>query len=58
MTSLLHKSKATILDLLKLMPNAHIAKEEDFVVWGQQFVDTAVSHIKMGGVDTADQGLS
>jgi hypothetical protein len=34
MTSFLCKSKGAILDLLKSMPDAHIAEEEDFVVWG------------------------
>jgi hypothetical protein len=35
MTAFLHKSKATILDLMKSMPNAYIAEEEDFVAWGR-----------------------
>jgi hypothetical protein len=34
MTAFLHKSKASILDLMKSMPNAHIADEEDFIAWG------------------------
>jgi hypothetical protein len=45
MTAFLHKSKATIFDLMKTLPNAHIAEEEDFITWGRQFVDVAVSHI-------------
>jgi hypothetical protein len=32
MTAFLHKSKASILNLMKSMPNAHIAEEEDFVM--------------------------
>jgi hypothetical protein len=34
MTAFLCKSKATILELMKSMPDAHIAAEEDFVAWG------------------------
>jgi hypothetical protein len=43
MTSFLRKSKATILNLLKSLPAAHIAKEKDFEVWGHQFVDATVN---------------
>jgi hypothetical protein len=43
MTAFLRKSKASILNLMKSMPDAHVAEEEDFVVWGQQFVNIAVS---------------
>jgi hypothetical protein len=49
MTSFLHKYKATILNHMKSMPDAHITKEEDFVAWGQQFIDAAVSRISIGG---------
>jgi hypothetical protein len=45
MTAFLWKSKASMLELMKLMLDAHIAEEEDFVTWGQQFVDVAVSRI-------------
>jgi hypothetical protein len=45
MTAFLLKSKASILDLMKSMPDAHITEEEDFVMWGRQFVDVAISHI-------------
>jgi hypothetical protein len=31
MTTFLQKSKVLILNLMKLMPDAHIAKEEDFI---------------------------
>jgi hypothetical protein len=34
MTAFLCTSKASLLELMKSMPDAHIAKEEDFVVWG------------------------
>jgi hypothetical protein len=43
MTAFLQKSKASILNLMKSMPDVHVAEEEDFVVWGQQFVDVTVS---------------
>jgi hypothetical protein len=44
MTSFLHKSKATILDHMKWMPDAHIADEE-FITWGRQFINAAISRI-------------
>jgi hypothetical protein len=50
----LRKSKAFIIELMKLMPDAHIAEEEDFVAWGQQFIDVTVSRVQIGGVDKAD----
>jgi hypothetical protein len=49
MTSFLHKSKVAILDLLKSLPDAYIAEEKDFEVWGRQFVDAVVSCIQIGG---------
>jgi hypothetical protein len=39
---------------MKLLPDAHIAEEEDFVVWGRQFVDIAVSRQLLRGVVTTD----
>jgi hypothetical protein len=57
MTSFLCKSKATILDLMKTLPNAHIAEVDNFEAWGWQFIDTVVSCMKIGGVDSADQGM-
>jgi hypothetical protein len=44
MTAFLHKSKALLLEHIKSMPDAHVAEDEDFVVWGRQFVDITVSH--------------
>jgi hypothetical protein len=38
MTAFLRKSKATILELMKTLPNTHIAAKEDFVMWGRKFV--------------------
>jgi hypothetical protein len=55
MTTFLCKSKAVILDLLKLLPAIHMAEEKDFKVWGCQFINAVVSHIQIGGVDIADQ---
>jgi hypothetical protein len=45
MSAHLLKTKTTLLDLMKMLPDAHIAAEVDFVAWGQQFVDVAVSHV-------------
>jgi hypothetical protein len=54
MTAFLRKSKALILDLMKSMPNAHIAEEEDFVVWHRQFINVSISHTYLGGLDVTD----
>jgi hypothetical protein len=35
MTSHLLKTKTTLLDLMKTLPEAHIAEEANFVAWGQ-----------------------
>jgi hypothetical protein len=45
MSAHLLKTKAALLDMMKMLPDAHIAAEVDFVAWGQQFVDLAVSHV-------------
>jgi hypothetical protein len=45
MTAFLRTSKASIMNLMKSMPDAHIAEEEDFIMWGRQFVNIAVSRI-------------
>jgi hypothetical protein len=45
MSAHLLKTKATLLDLVKLLPEAHIAEESDFIAWGRQFVDVAVSQV-------------
>jgi hypothetical protein len=34
-----------LLDVMKTLPDAHIAAEVDFVAWGRQFVDVAISHV-------------
>jgi hypothetical protein len=43
MTAFLCKSKVALLELRKAIPNAPAADDEDYVVWGQQFVDIMVS---------------
>jgi hypothetical protein len=45
MTAFIRKSKAALLDHMKMLPDAHIAEEADFVAWGRQFVDVVVSHV-------------
>jgi hypothetical protein len=55
--SFLYKSKTAILNLLKSLLAAHMAKGKDFKVWDRQFIDTVVGHIQIGGVDMADQTL-
>jgi hypothetical protein len=45
MTAQLLKTKTTLLNLMKSLPEAHITEEADFVVWGRRFVDAAVSHV-------------
>jgi hypothetical protein len=45
MTAHLLKTKMALLDMMKTLPDAHIAEEADFVVWGRQFVDATVSHV-------------
>jgi hypothetical protein len=51
MTAFLRKSKASLLDLMKSMPDpdAHIMEEEDFIAWGCKFVNIAVSRKQLGG---------
>jgi hypothetical protein len=45
MSAHLLKTKAALLDMMKTLPDVHIAEEADFVAWGRQFVDVAVSHV-------------
>jgi hypothetical protein len=45
MSAHLLKTKVALLDMMKTLPDAHIAAEVDFVAWGRQFVDLAVSHV-------------
>jgi hypothetical protein len=42
MTAFLRKSKVVLLDHMKSMPDAPAADDEDYTVWGRQFVDIAV----------------
>jgi hypothetical protein len=43
MTAFLRKYKVALLDHMKSMPDAPAADDEDYTVWGRQFVDIAVS---------------
>jgi hypothetical protein len=45
MSAHLLKTKTTLLNLMKTLPDTHIAAEVDFIAWGRQFVDVAVSHV-------------
>jgi hypothetical protein len=45
MSAHLCKSKTALLELMKTLPDAHIAEEADFVAWGRQFVDATVSQV-------------
>jgi hypothetical protein len=45
MSAHLLNTKVALLDLMKSLPEALIAEESDFVAWGRQFVDAAVSHV-------------
>jgi hypothetical protein len=49
MTAFLHKSKAAILKHMKSIPDVPAADNEDYVVWGQQFIDIVVSRKVIGG---------
>jgi hypothetical protein len=49
MTAFLRKSKAAILELMKMLPDGHIAEEEDFVALGRKFVEIVVSRKQLGG---------
>jgi hypothetical protein len=43
MTAFLCKSKVALLEHMKTIPDAPAADNKDYVVWGQQFIDIAVS---------------
>jgi hypothetical protein len=45
MSAHLLKTKVVLLDMMKMLPDTHIAAEVDFVAWGRQFVDITVSHV-------------
>jgi hypothetical protein len=45
MSAFIRKAKAALLDHMKTLPDVHIAAEVDFVAWGRQFVNAAVSHV-------------
>jgi hypothetical protein len=43
MTAFLRKSKVTLLEHMKSIPDAPATDNKDYVVWGQRFVNIAVS---------------
>jgi hypothetical protein len=45
MSAHLLKTKAALLDLVKSLPEAHIAEESDFVAWGRQFIDVVINQV-------------
>jgi hypothetical protein len=47
MTAHLLKTKTVLLNMMKMLPDAHITEEANFVVWGRRFVDAAVSHVQL-----------
>jgi hypothetical protein len=49
MTAYIRKSKAALLEHMKLIPDVSAANNEDYAVWGKRFVDIAVSHKLIGG---------
>jgi hypothetical protein len=34
---------------MKMLPDVHIAEEEDFIAWGRKFIEIVVSHKQLGG---------
>jgi hypothetical protein len=45
MTAHLLKTKTVLLNHMKTLPDVHIVAREDFITWGQQFINTTVSHV-------------
>jgi hypothetical protein len=43
MTAFIRKCKVALLDHMKAIPDAPVADDEDYVVWGKRFVEIAVS---------------
>jgi hypothetical protein len=43
MTAFIRKSKVMLLEHMKSIPNAPAADDEDYIVWGRQFVKIMVS---------------
>jgi hypothetical protein len=43
MTAFICKAKAALLDHMKAIPDAPGADDEDYIVWGKQFVEITVS---------------
>jgi hypothetical protein len=49
MTAFLRKYKVALLEHMKTIPDAPAADDEDYVVWGRQFIDIVVSRKIIGG---------
>jgi hypothetical protein len=43
MTAYIRKSKAALLEHMKLIPDVPATKDEDYVIWGKRFIEIAVS---------------
>jgi hypothetical protein len=67
MSDLLVKTKLAVLDHMKVLPEAPMAKDEDFKVWGMRFCEVLVSRTiiavfistkdLVGGVSCLRKGL-
>jgi hypothetical protein len=49
MTAFIRKAKVALLEHMKTIPNTPAAEDEDYLVWGRQFVDIVVSRKIIGG---------
>jgi hypothetical protein len=49
MTTFLRKSKVALLKLMKAIPDAPAVDDEDYTIWGRQFVDIMVSRQLLEG---------
>jgi hypothetical protein len=43
MTTYIRKSKVALLEHMKSIPDAPVATDEDYIIWGKRFVEIAVS---------------
>jgi hypothetical protein len=44
MTTFLRKCKVALLDHMKAIPDAPGADDEDYIIWGKQFIEIVVSY--------------
>jgi hypothetical protein len=49
MSAFIHRYKVALLEHMKSIPDAPGTNDEDYVVWGKQFVEIAVSRKSMRG---------